>query len=161
MIQRSRHQLQPLLWLLVNATIHNSCCNTAWRLSLSIFMIESSPRFFYYSRQRYPVLTCLQSQLTNIHHLSPQVVKPNINKRNITSSQYYFPGRECKIQVTLSINLSYVVSSLVRAELSERIHSIFIEEGTWMGFKAVVNFLTSAGDLIACKYSHLGISPYC
>lgn len=93
-------------------------------------MIESSPRFFYYSRQRYPVLTCLQSQLTNIHHLSPQVVKPNIKKRNINSSQYYFPGRECKIQVTLSINLSYFVSSLVRAELSERIHSIFIEEGT-------------------------------
>lgn len=112
-------------------------------------MIESSPRFFYYSRQRYPVLTCLQSQLTNIHHLSPQVEKPNIKKRNITSSQYYFPGRECKIQVTLSINLSYFVSSLVRAELSERIHSIFIEEGTWMGFKAVVNFLISAGDLIA------------
>ena len=82
-------------------------------------------------------------------------------KQNITSSQYYFPGRECKIQVTLSINLSYFVSSLVRAELSEHIHSIFIEEGTWMGFKAVVNFLTSAGDLIACKYSHLGISPYC
>lgn len=26
-------------------------------------------------------------------------------KQNITSSQYYFPGRECKIQVTLSINL--------------------------------------------------------
>lgn len=128
---------------------------------LLIFIIESSQCFFFYSRQRYPVLTCLQSQLTNIHHLSPQVVKPNIKKRNITSSQYYFPGRECKIQVTLSINLSYFVSSLVRAELSEHIHSIFIEEGTWMGFKAVVSFLTSAGDLIACKYSHLGISPYC
>ena len=124
-------------------------------------LFKSSHWFFFYSHQRHPVLTCLQSQSTNIHHLSPQVVKSNIKKRNITSSQYYFPGRECKIKVTLSINLSYFVSSRVRAELSEPTHSTFIEEGTWMGFKALVNFLTFAGDLIACKYSYLAISTYC
>lgn len=118
-------------------------------------LFKSSQWLFFYWRQQYPVLTCLQSQLTNIHHLSPQVVKSNIKKGNLTSSQYYLPGRECKIQVTLSIDLSYFVFSLVRAELSEPIHSTFTEEGTWMGFKAVVNFLTSSVDLIACKYSHL------